>query len=144
MSEKSSTRMISCMRCSGDLSSTECTVRNNTDQASLWKQIITAVGGRSFKYLPDSLHLKQKESKQSLNRPLTIVLWRKIAYSVVEIRNISHTNITNEAKSKYRCVPCWIWGLVYVPLIILTSIADCAIVCKTITSTVRPNRVLDL
>lgn len=35
MSEKSSTRMISCIRWSGDLSSTEWTVLSNTDQASL-------------------------------------------------------------------------------------------------------------
>ena len=61
ISEKSSTKIISCMRCSGDLSNTECTVLSSTDQASLWKQIITAVGGRSFKYLPGSLHLKQKK-----------------------------------------------------------------------------------
>jgi hypothetical protein len=46
MSEKSSTRMISFSRWGGERSSTECTVRRSTDQASLWKQMITAVAGR--------------------------------------------------------------------------------------------------
>ncbi|KAL0105205.1 hypothetical protein PUN28_016689 [Cardiocondyla obscurior] len=70
MSEKSSTRMISCMRCSGDL----------TDQASLWKQMITAVGGRSFRYLPDSLHLQHKGQRRNvrkLNMPTRCTLDRR-------------------------------------------------------------------
>lgn len=58
ISEKSSTRITSCIRWSGDLSKTEWTVLTSTDHASLWKHIITAVGGRSVKYLFGSLHLK--------------------------------------------------------------------------------------
>lgn len=46
MSEKSSTSMISCMSSDGDLSNTEWTVLRSTDHASLWKQMMTAVGGR--------------------------------------------------------------------------------------------------
>lgn len=37
------------MRWDGDLSNTECTVLNRTDQASLWKHITTDVCGRSSK-----------------------------------------------------------------------------------------------
>uniref|UniRef100_A0A182QIN5 Uncharacterized protein n=1 Tax=Anopheles farauti TaxID=69004 RepID=A0A182QIN5_9DIPT len=47
MSEKSSTRITSFTRWSGERSSTECTVRSSTDHASLWKQMMTDVGGRS-------------------------------------------------------------------------------------------------
>lgn len=38
--------MISLINSGGERSSTECTVRNKTLQASLWKQIITDVAGR--------------------------------------------------------------------------------------------------
>lgn len=61
ISEKSSTRITSCIRWSGDLSKTEWTVLTSTDHASLWKHIITAVGGSSVKYLFGSLHLKLKK-----------------------------------------------------------------------------------
>ena len=37
---------MTCLRrCSGERSITECTVRSSTDQASLWKQMMTAVSG---------------------------------------------------------------------------------------------------
>ena len=37
---------------------TEWTVLSSTDQASLWKQMMTLVDGRLSKYRPGSLHLK--------------------------------------------------------------------------------------
>jgi len=49
--------MISLMRWAGDRSRTEWTVRSNTDQASLWKQMTTLVAGNLSKYRPGSLHL---------------------------------------------------------------------------------------
>lgn len=57
MSEKSSTRITWPIRWAGERSSTECTVRSSTVHASLWKQMITSVGGRSSRYLLGSLHL---------------------------------------------------------------------------------------
>jgi hypothetical protein len=54
------------MRCSGDLSSIECTVRSKTDHASLWKHTITDVWGRLSKYLPGFLHLKYRNNDVSL------------------------------------------------------------------------------
>lgn len=66
MSEKSSTRMISRMRCSGDLSKIECTVRNRTDHASLWKHTITEVCGRLSRYLPGFLHLEHENDHSKL------------------------------------------------------------------------------
>lgn len=47
-SEKSSTRIISCIRFGGERFKILWTVRSKTDQASLWRQIITLVLGRSF------------------------------------------------------------------------------------------------
>ena len=64
MSEKSSTRMTCLMRWAGDRSRTECTVRSNTDHASLWKQITTLVAGKLSKYRPGSLHLLDNNSKR--------------------------------------------------------------------------------
>ena len=49
ISEKSSTSIISLIKCGGERSNTECTVRNSTDHASLWKQIMTSVAGRFSK-----------------------------------------------------------------------------------------------
>jgi hypothetical protein len=46
MVEASSTRMISWMSDSGERLRTEWTVRSRTDQASLWKQMMTLVEGR--------------------------------------------------------------------------------------------------
>ena len=57
MSDLSSTRMISLSRWLGDLSSTEWTVRNRMDHASLWKQMMTLVEGRFFPYRLGALHL---------------------------------------------------------------------------------------
>lgn len=51
MSEKSSTSMISLSKCLGDRPITEWTVLNSTLHASLWKQMITAVTGKSFRKL---------------------------------------------------------------------------------------------
>ncbi len=53
---KSSTNIISCMRLSGDLFSTLCTVRFNVDSASLWNGMTTEAFGSLAKYLM-SLHL---------------------------------------------------------------------------------------
>lgn len=47
LSEKSSTRMISCSMCVGERSMTECTVRISTEKPSLWKTMMTLVRGRS-------------------------------------------------------------------------------------------------
>ena len=58
ISEKSSTRITWPINSSGDRSRTECTVRNSTVHASLWKHMITSVGGRLFGYRSGSLHLK--------------------------------------------------------------------------------------
>jgi hypothetical protein len=60
ISEKSSTRMTSVMSSDGDLSRTEWTDRSSTDHASLWKQIITDVGGmlETAGYRSSDLHLK--------------------------------------------------------------------------------------
>jgi hypothetical protein len=46
MVEASSTRMISWISWWGERSRTEWTVRRRTDQASLWKQMMTLVVGR--------------------------------------------------------------------------------------------------
>ena len=58
MSDLSSTRMISLSRWLGDLSSTEWTVRNRMDHASLWKQMMTLVEGSFFPYRLGALHLR--------------------------------------------------------------------------------------
>ena len=57
ISEASSTKMISLTRCVGDLSSTEWTVLSRVLQASLWKQMITLVVGKSDRKRPGTLHL---------------------------------------------------------------------------------------
>ena len=49
--------MISLTRCVGDLSSTEWTVLSRVLQASLWKQMITLVVGKSDRKRPGTLHL---------------------------------------------------------------------------------------
>lgn len=61
ISEKSSTKMIRPIKWTGDRSNTEWTVRSNTDHASLWKQIITSVDGKSSKKRPPSLHLRNRD-----------------------------------------------------------------------------------
>lgn len=60
MSDLSSTRMISLRRWSGDRSRTECTVLRRTDQASLWKQMITEVEGSAVRNRLGALHLRKK------------------------------------------------------------------------------------
>ena len=60
ISEKSSTRIISVKRWAGERSKIEWTVRNNTDQASLWKHTITDVEGKFSRYRPGALHLSRK------------------------------------------------------------------------------------
>lgn len=57
ISEKSSTKTTSSIKFAGDLSRTEWTVLSRTDQASLWKQMITDVLGRSSENLSLFLHL---------------------------------------------------------------------------------------
>ena len=66
MSDLSSTRMISLRRWSGERSRTECTVLRSTDQASLWKQMITEVEGNSVRNRFGALHLRSKH--QSLKK----------------------------------------------------------------------------
>lgn len=67
ISEKSSTSIMWPSRGAGDRSRTECTVLNRTDQASLWKQMIISVGGRSSIYRPFSLHLNKLKFKKKTN-----------------------------------------------------------------------------
>lgn len=62
MSEKSSTKMMWPIKWGGERSSTECTVLRSTDHASLWKHIMTSVGGRSSKYRSVSLHLSNDKN----------------------------------------------------------------------------------
>ena len=62
ISEKSSTRMISLTRWVGERSSTEWTVLNRVLQASLWKQIITLVVGKSDRKRPGALHHSSRGS----------------------------------------------------------------------------------
>lgn len=90
MSEKSSTRMISRIRCSGDLSSMECTVRSKTDHASLWKHTITDVWGRFSKYLPGFLHLKY--GKNNVSFYIEVQTWY-IHYIIYYIYVIWYYNI---------------------------------------------------
>lgn len=59
LSLKSSMRIISSSRRGGVLFITLCTVLNNVDQASLWKQIITLLLGKWMGYFL-LLHLKEK------------------------------------------------------------------------------------
>ena len=75
MSEASSTRTISWMRCRGDRSMTEWTVLSRVDQASLWKQMITLVFGRFFMKRSGALHLDWKKPEHftlKCNVPLNI------------------------------------------------------------------------
>ena len=50
MEERSSTRMTWRRRRGGVLLRTLCTERRSTDQASLWKMMITLTAGRSWEY----------------------------------------------------------------------------------------------
>ena len=55
---------MSFSRCLGDLSRTECTVLSSVDQASLWKQIMTEVEGRSLMKRSGALHLGVEKGKE--------------------------------------------------------------------------------
>ena len=59
--EKSSNRIISLIRCSGDLSMTLCTNRRRTLHASLWKQMMMLVSGRSRRNLRGQLQENKKQ-----------------------------------------------------------------------------------
>ena len=67
ISDASSTRMISLSRWPGLLSMTEWTVRRRTLHASLWKQMITDVSGRSERKRPGDLHLRGGKEKTFRN-----------------------------------------------------------------------------
>lgn len=60
--EKSSTSITFPIKCSGERSRTECTVLKRTDQASLWKQMMTSVTGRLVRKRPGSLHLNRRKN----------------------------------------------------------------------------------
>lgn len=85
--------MISRMRCSGDLSSMECTVRSKTDHASLWKHTITDVWGRLSKYLPGFLHLKYRNNDFIYIN--TFIMYTYIIYDMLLLSCVKRIIIIN-------------------------------------------------
>lgn len=89
ISDASSTRIISFRRWLGDRSITEWTVRSKMDQASLWKQIMTDVDGRSDKKRFGALHLKQRKRTNPRMRLIRRAKKSRVAFVVTGLYHSS-------------------------------------------------------
>jgi hypothetical protein len=100
LSLKSSTRMISLIRCSGLRLSTLTTVLSNVERASLWKVIITLVAGKSVLHF-FRRHLEQTSNVKNQPFANTSLNVRKQTITIARRTNgiISLTHIYYPAKN---------------------------------------------